>query len=71
MNKIFLIALIFTKIISLKVSAQESGPLIPEIRNLILKTGANQQAQMTESHLDLPGIRLQHWSTTLWNESLH
>ena len=32
-----------------EVSAQESNSLIPEIRNLILKTGTNQQDQMTET----------------------
>ena len=33
------------------MGAQESGALIPEIRNIILKAGANQQGQMTEGRL--------------------
>src|SRR5258707_600868 len=51
MKKIFLIALAFTKIISLTASAQQSESLTPEIQDLILKASANQQEAMTESRL--------------------
>src|SRR6266498_3822347 len=51
MKKLFLIALIFTKILSLTANAQGSGSLIPEIRDLIFKAGANQQGPMTEKRL--------------------
>ncbi len=51
MKKIFLITLIFIKIISLIANAQESGSLIPEIRDLIFKAGMNKKGPMTENRL--------------------
>jgi hypothetical protein len=51
MKKIFLTALVFAKIISLTVNAQQPGSLTPEIQDLILKASANQQGPMTESRL--------------------
>ena len=51
MKKIFLTALIFTKIISLTANAQQSESLIPAIQDLIQKAGANKQGPMTENRL--------------------
>jgi len=51
MKKTFLIALIFTKIISLTANAQQSEPLIPAIQDLIRKAGANKQGPMTATRL--------------------
>jgi len=56
MKKIFLTALVFTKIISLTANAQQSESLIPEIQDLILKAAANQQGPMTESRLLSGGV---------------
>lgn len=51
MRKIFLIAVIFTQIISLTANAQQSGALIPAIQDLIRKAGANKQGPMTMDRL--------------------